>query len=198
MNRNNQQGITTFWGISIIFMEVVVVLFVFYILYFFWIENPTPTDDIVIVKLFRRPTVSISSIQQPPSDWSTYQNVTFSFALRYPSSYKIKEGEIDYNAAKGHVFSLLKDGQEKFWLRIFPCQPSDKTIAAAYQRLTNIDPTVYQAYPQRVSGGEAIVYRLAPGAKPRDHVFFMSSDYFFEAPLDTLSAQILGTFIFIK
>lgn len=197
MHPKDQRGVTTFWGISVILMEVVVVLFVFYILYFFWIENPTPTDDIVIVKLFRRSGVSIQP-QAGPVEWQTYQNITYSIALRYPAGYTVKEGPIDYNAVAGHVFSLMSGDREQFWLRIFPRLPSDDDIATAYQRLTNINPSVYQTYKQRVSGGEAIAYRVAPGQAPQDHVYFMSSDYFFEAPMDAQSAQILGTLLFIK
>jgi len=196
MNMRNQQGISTFWGVSIILMEAVAVFFVFYFLYFFWIENPTPTEYIAVIRPFNRTAVQLP-VSAETSTWLKYQNVTFGFSLQYPADYKISEDEIIYGDNTGHIFSLTRQGQETFWLRIFPAQ-ADESITEAYKRLTNVNPSTYQLFPRKIGGVEAIAYRVAPGRKPQDHLVFIGNRYFFEAPLDNNTAPILSTFKFIQ
>ena len=81
----DKQGITTFWGISIILIEAVVVFFIFYILYFFWIENPTPTSNILIVRAVSRNVVKIP-IKVDTADWLTFEDKTNSFEFKSPNS----------------------------------------------------------------------------------------------------------------
>ena len=196
MNVKNQQGVSTFWGVSIILIEAAAVFFVFYFLYFFWIENPLPTEYISVVGPFDRSAVKLP-ISVQTSGWLKYQNVTFGFSLQYPADYKISEDEIVYGNNAGHIFGLSRQGQETFWLRIFSSQ-NDDSIAAAYERLTGINPSTYQSFSRKIGGIEAMAYRIAPGNKPQDHLVFIGNKYFFEAPLDNNTAPILSTFKFIQ
>lgn len=196
MNMKHEQGISTFRGISIILMEVVVVVFVFYFLYYFWIENPVPTDNILVVRTFHNTAVTIPSTVDI-SGWLEYTSDTYGFSLHYPVGYQVAEDKITYGSSDGHIISLVKNDAEAFWLHIFPRQDAE-TIAQVFQRLTTVDPTVYQSFNQRVSGAEAVAYRLTPGQVTQDHVYFIGNNYFFESPLNAFSAPILGTLTFVK
>jgi hypothetical protein len=196
MNLKNQQGITTFWGISVILMECVVVLFVFYILYFFWIENPTPTDTIIFIRPFSHHSVVMPTSVET-TGWQIHQDVTYGFSFLYPSSYTTTEDEIDYNGQKGHIVSLLNQDKEVFWLRIFPRQ-GEESIAQAFRRLIGINPATYQSYDLKLSGIEATAYRIAPNTAVQDNVYFFGNNYFFESPFNTIGASILFTFTLIK
>ncbi len=196
MKARNQQGISTFWGVSIILIEAVMVFFVFYFLYFFWIENPLPTEYIAVVAPFDRRAVKLP-ISVQTNGWLKYQNVTFGFSIQYPADYKIFEDEIIYGNNAGHIFGLSRQGQEIFWLRIFSYQ-ADDSIATAYKRLTGINPSIYQSFSRKIGKIEAVAYRVNPGNPLQDHLVFMGNNYFFEAPLDNNTAPILSTFKFIQ
>jgi len=195
MNIKEQRGVSTFWGISFILMEVTVVVFVFYILYFFWIENPTPTANIYIIKTFKGGTVTIPKDVET-TGWLVYSNSSYGFSLKYPTDYKISEDEIVYGLYEGRVFSLSQQDQENFSLRFFPAE-GNESVKSAFERLTTINPSVRQSFQEEVGGREAIVYRRAPGQTPSDYIYFIGNGYVFESAFDEFSAQILATFKFI-
>ena len=195
MNYPDQKGISTFWGISIILMEVTIVVFVFYILYFFWIENPTPTSNILIMRAFKDRALTIPKAVDT-TGWLTYTTSTYGFSLKYPTGYKILEDEIVYGSYEGKVFSLNEQGQESFSLRFFPVE-GDESVSSAFERLTTINPSILQSFEEKVGGQAAIVYRRAPDQTPRDYIYFIGNGYVFESAFDVLAAQIFSTFKFI-
>lgn len=194
--KKNQNGVTTFWAISIILIEVFVVVFVFYFLYYFWIENPIPTEEIRIVGLVRHHPTKVPN-NPDTTGWQTYENVTYGFSFSYPAGYQVTDEQIDYGTATGYIFSLSENENEVFWLRVFP-RVEDETVAAAYKRLTNIEPSIYQSYRQEIGEVEAVIYRVAPKQPDQDHVYFTPNKYFFEAPLNALTAPIISTIRFTK
>lgn len=195
MNFHNQKGVSTFWGISIILIEAIIVFFIFYILYFFWIENPTPTSNILIMKAFKEKTLTIPKAVDTTS-WLTYSSSLYGLSLKYPAGYSISEDEIAYGQYEGSIISLTEQNQESFSLRFFSLR-GDETIAIALERLTSVDPSIYQHFSEEVADKEAIVYRRAPNQTPRDYIYFIGNNYLFESAFDELSVQILATFQFI-
>lgn len=192
----DQKGITTFWGISIILMESVVVLFVFYILYFFWIENPTPTSNILIVKVFNDQSLSIPK-DVDTTGWQIYKNESYGFTLMYPAGYSVSGDEILYNDYQGSLVSLDQAGAPNFSLRLFPIQDNE-SISLAYERLSNIDASIYQSFNIKIDGTEAVVYRMAPGEEDKDTAYFISNDYLFEVAYNADTVPILSTFKFME
>jgi len=195
MNTKDQKGISTFWGISIILIEAVVVFFVFFVLYFFWIENPTPTSRIFLVRALGKKEVSIPK-QVDTAEWLTYSSNAYRFSLRYPFGYNFADDEIIYGSYPGREFSLSREGASGFSLRFFPVE-TEETVAEAFQRLSGVDPSIFQSFNEKVAGSEAIVYRRDLGQTPSDYIYFIGSGYLFESPFDEFSAQILVNFIFI-
>ena len=196
-----RRSISTFWGISILLMESVVVVFVFYILYFFWIENPTPTSNILIVRTVRGNVLTIPK-QVDTTGWIPYTSSDDHFSLMYPSDYQMNKDVIVYGEYPGSVFELSKDGTQVFSLRIFPLVEEelgkDDVLADVFTRLTSIDPDIFQAYEEDVADSKATVYRQIPGETPQDYIYFLSSNRFFESVFDDVSAKILATLQFIE
>jgi len=195
MDTKNQQGITTFWGISIILIEAVVVVFVFYILYFFWIENPTPTSDISLVRLVNHQAVTMPS-HVDTTGWLTLDRSDYYISVQYPDTWQISDDTITYGTTEGHIISFQDNKTEKFSLRVFPVKASE-SIPQALTRLTSIDPAIYQSHTERIDGREAIVYRQRPGRSTDDRIYFIGSGYLFEAPFNATTAPILSTFKFL-
>ena len=195
MKLKNQQGITTFWGISIILMESVVVLFIFYILYFFWIENPTPTSNILIIRTFTKKGVTIPK-SVDTADWLKYINNSYNFSIQYPADYQIAEGEITYGNYDGKIISLTKGDVDNFSVRIFKVR-EEESVADTFERLTGVSSSIYQSFSEKVDDHRAIVYRQKPGDASGDRIYFMGNNYLFESAFDQFSIQILATFKFI-
>ncbi len=194
-----QRGISTFWGISIILMEVTVVLFVFYILYFFWIENPTPTSNILIIRTFRHNVVEIPR-DLDTSTWRTYRSEPLGITFQYPPTYELTVDDIVYGTYEGALVELDDTGVA-FTLRAFPILTEDgknPEINDVFRRLTSINPSVYQSYDEKVGGRPAVVYRQVPGDPPQDHIYYMNDTYFFESVFNSTSAPILGTVQYIE
>jgi len=190
----NQQGTTkirTFWGISIILIECTIVIFVFYFLYFFWIENPTPTSNILIVRAISKKSVSIPS-EVNADGWLIYSNSDYGLSIKHPSDYKIKQDDIYYGDEQGILINFEKDNNPEFYFRIFE-SGANENIAEAYQRLTGISPAAYQSFVQEVGGKEAVVYRVIPGEISGDQIFFIANGYFFEAPFNQGTVNMLAT-----
>ena len=195
MSIKDQRGITTFWGISIILMEAVVVFFVFYTLYFFWIENPTPTSNILIMKVFK-PGSSIDIPDEVDTDgWLSYQNNSYNFSLKYPTGYDISEDSLMYGEYEGKSISFNKPSEDSFGIRIFKVMEEEK-IADTYERLTGVDPSIYQHVVMEVAGIEAAMYRTAPGDLVQDKIYFVNDGSLFEVSYHDFAAQILSTFKF--
>ncbi len=194
MMRNSRIRVRTFWGVSIILIEAVVVIFVFYILYFFWIENPTPTSNILIVKAFQKQSVQIPESVNTHG-WQEYLDGQYGYSFMYPAGYIPVQDEIAYGDNSGELIMLQRDGEENFSLRIFQ-SPGDETVPEAFQRLTNIDPVIYQSYSETVDSQKATIYRQKPGESSGDMIYFKANEYFFEASFNTFSAEILSTFKF--
>ena len=192
MDMKNQRGITTFWGISIILMVVTVVLFVFYILYFFWIENPVPTSEIILVRAVRHQSVSIPS-SVDTTGWLKLDDATNQISFQYPATQVIHTDEITYGTTSGTMISLLQDTTEQFNLRIFPAT-ADETVADAFQRITGIDPSAYQSFAEKLGGEAAVIYRQKAGTLNNDRIYFIHAGYFFEAPYSAATVDILSTF----
>ncbi len=195
-----QRGISTFWGISIILMEVTVVLFVFYILYFFWIENPTPTSNILIIRTFRSDVVRIPG-SVDTTGWVPFSSDDLGISFYYPSTYSLNEDSIAYGTSEGQLIELTFDGERQFSLSAFTLLPSEienARIDKVFTRLTGINPSVYQSYEEKVNGHPAVVYRQVPGDQPQDHIYFMNDSYFFESVFNTTSAPILSTVRFTQ
>ncbi|MCH7492486.1 hypothetical protein IID19_02725 [Patescibacteria group bacterium] len=201
MSSYYKRSISTFWGISILLMESVVVVFVFYILYFFWIENPTPTSNILIVRTVRGNVLTIPK-QVDTTGWIPYTSNDENFSLMYPADYQMSKDIIVYGEYAGNVLELTKDGTQIFSLRIFPLigeeVGQDDVLADVFERLTSIDPGIFQAYEEDVADTKATVYRQVPGETPQDYIYFLSSSSFFETVFDNVSADILATFNFIE
>jgi len=195
MDFKNQKGVTTFWGISIILIEAVVVFFVFMILYFFWIENPTPTSRIFFIRAFSKKTIEIPKSVNTDG-WILYSTSKYGFSLQYPEGYKISEDVIEYGTYDGLEFNLKKDDAATFSMRIFSLEQSE-IVTTTFLRLTGVNPLIYQNFVEEVGGSEAIVLRMAPGQPSSDFIYFTGNNYFFESGFDELSAQILSTFKFI-
>lgn len=190
----NQQGVTkirTFWGISIILIECTIVIFVFYFLYFFWIENPTPTSNILIVRAITKRSVVIPETVDT-TGWLIYSNSDYGFSIKYPSDYKINEEEIFYGDNSGQLINFQMANNPQFYLRIFESLPKE-TINEAYKRLTGILPTTYQSFSQTVDDKEAMVFRIIPGDVTGDKIFFIGNGYFFEAPFTSSTVNLLAT-----
>ncbi len=194
MGMKNQQGITTFWGISIILMVCVVVVFVFYFLYFFWIENPTPTSEITIVRAVRHQSVSIPS-SVDTTGWLVYENSSFPMSFKYPATYKVNEDEVIYGTTSGTMISLMEGTVERFNLRIFPAK-TEEAVPAAFQRITGIDPSSYQSFMEKIDGTEAVIYRQKAGTLNNDRIYFINGKYFYEAPYNASTVSVLSTFKF--
>jgi len=194
MKLRNQQGITTFWGISIIIIESIVVFFIFYILYFFWIENPMPTSKILIIRAFSKKEITIPK-QVETTGWFKYSSQVYGFTFQYPEGYQIAEDTITYGDSSGQMIDLEKDGDSFFSLRIFKIQ-AEETMAEAFERLTGVNPTIYQSFTEKVDNREAIVYRQQPGEAAGDHIYFINDNYLYESAFDAFSSQILATFQF--
>ncbi len=187
--------ISTFWGISIIIIESVIVFFIFYILYFFWIENPTPTDNILIVRaLSNRGLVIPANVNT--ADWLTYNNEDYNFSFKYPASYDLTNDEIAYGENEGELINLNDTDTTDFYVRVFPIQP-EETISSAYLRLTGVNPEAYQFFTEKISGAEAVVYRKLPGDPIGDEIYFISGQYLYEAPFNKNSVNFLSTFKFL-
>ena len=186
--------VRTFWGISILLIEAVVVFFVFYFLYFFWIENPTPTSNIFIVKAFQKKSIEIPESVNT-NGWQEYSDGRYGYSFMYPAGYTTAQDEIAYGDSPGKLIMLQRDGGEYFSLRIFDAAEKE-TIPEVFQRLTNINPSIYQFYSETVDSEKAVVYRQRPGESSGDMIYFIANDYFFEAPFNTFSTEILSTFKF--
>lgn len=201
MTLRNQKGITTFWGISIILMEAVVVFFVFYILYFFWIENPTPTSDILIIRTFNKRNVVDIPVSVDATGWLAYGSSVSNFSLRYPGDLTLTEDDIVYGTSEGNLIEFQRAGATVFSVRVFPLteeekNDSDTLIPDVFTRIISFDPSVYQSYMRQVDDVEAVVYRQVPGDSSQDFIYFMSADNFFEANFNQTAANILSTFQF--
>ncbi|MFH1207871.1 MAG: hypothetical protein V1668_04755 [Patescibacteria group bacterium] len=192
IDTKDQRGITTFWGISIILMVVTVVVFVFYILYFFWIENPVPTSEIFIIRAVKHQSVSIPSSVNA-TGWQAFENGSYRISFKYPGTLTVHEDEITYGTTAGNMLSLLQDTVEEFNLRIFPVK-ADETVAIAFERITGIDPSAYQSFTEKLGGEEAAVYRQQPGTSQNDRIYFIHAGYIFEAPYNASTVNILSTF----
>jgi len=195
MKLKNQQGITTFWGIFIILMESVIVVFIFYILYFFWIENPTPTSNILIIRTFTKKAVTIPK-SVDTADWLKYINNSYGFSIQYPSDYQATEDEIIYGDYDGKIISLTKGDIDDFSVRIFKIK-EEESVADSFERLTGVSPSIYQSFSEKVDDHDAIVYRQEPGDAAGDRIYFMGNNYLFESAFDQFSIQILATFEFL-
>ncbi|MFZ6035788.1 MAG: hypothetical protein ACOYUK_01475 [Patescibacteria group bacterium] len=193
-----ERGISTFWGISIILMEVVVVFFVFYILYFFWIENPTPTDNILIIRSFRNSIVRIPETVDT-TGWLQYQSDETGISFQYPSSDVVSEDTIVYGDAEGRIVELISGQDTVFALKAFPLAPDEQSdevdVAKVFKRLTGVTPNIYQSYTEKIDGMTATVYRQVPGNPPQDHIYFYNQRYFFETIFSSTTAPILATVI---
>ncbi|MDP2684128.1 MAG: hypothetical protein Q8P20_03655 [bacterium] len=190
----NQQGVTkirTFWGISILLIESVIVIFVFYFLYFFWIENPTPTSNILIVSALSKKSVTIPD-SVDTNGWLIYSNSDYGFSIKYPGGYVIVDDEIFYGENQGKLINFKQANNIQFNLSIFGSIPEEK-INEAYERITGISPDAYQFFPQKIDDQDAIVYRLMPGEKSGDKIYFIANGYFFEAPFNTITVNLLAT-----
>lgn len=190
----DQQGATrirTFWGISIILIECTIVIFVFYFLYFFWIENPTPTSNILIVRALSKKSVTIPA-SVDTTGWLIYSNSDYGFSIKYSSDYKIINDEISYGDNQGELINFEKENGIQFYLRIFESLPGE-SLNQAYERLTGVSTNTYQLFPQTIDDQEAIVFRLIPGDKTGDKIFFISNGYFFEAPFTNTTVNLLAT-----
>ncbi|MBI5037238.1 MAG: hypothetical protein HZC01_00810 [Candidatus Kerfeldbacteria bacterium] len=197
MNFFAQRGISTFWGISIILMEVTIVLFVFYILYFFWIENPTPTSNILIIKTFRSNVVRIPE-SVDTSGWQQYTSDELSIAFKYPDDYTLFEDSIAYGVYEGTLIELrAADAADSLSFKAFPLTPGeieDETpVGKIYQRLTGVSPNIYQSYTEKVADEIATVYRQTSGDPNEDNLFFINANNLFEIEFNEASAQILAT-----
>lgn len=192
MKLKDQRGITTFWGISIILMEVVVVIFVFYILYYFWIENPVPTSEITLIRAVRHQAVSIPH-DVAQTDWLTYENPTYAVSFRYPDTYTLSEDDIYYDTNAGHLITLREGTAERFSLRIFAAG-TDESITDTLKRLTHIDPSIYQSFNEKVGGQAATIYRQKPGTADNDQIYFLHHGYLFQAPFNAVTVDVLSTF----
>lgn len=195
MELKNQKGITTFWGISIILMESVIVLFIFYILYFFWIENPTPTSNILIIRAFTKKAVTIPK-SVDTADWLKYINSSYGFSIQYPADYQVAEDEIIYGNYDGKIISLTKGDIDDFSVRIFKVK-EEESVADSFERLTGVSPAIYQSFSEKVDDHEAVVYRQQPGEASGDRIYFVGNNYLFESAFDQFSIQILATFRFL-
>ncbi|MFH0804892.1 MAG: hypothetical protein V1916_01710 [Patescibacteria group bacterium] len=194
LNRPDQRGVTTFWGISIILMEAVVVFFVFYILYFFRIENPTPTSNIAIVRMVARRALSVPQTVDT-AGWLTYSNNSAGVQFHYPPDYRYAADEIQYNATPGTLLTFQNSTADKFELRYF-LMSGTMPVSQAFQFVTSIDPSVYQQYGQTVGGQQASVFRQRAGVNSGDFIYFVANSYLFEVPFNTFNASILSTFKF--
>lgn len=195
MSFKNQQGVTTFWGISIILIESVVVFFIFYILYFFWIENPTPTSNILIIRAFAKRAVVIPK-SVDTADWLEYINNSYNFSIQYPADYQVTEDEIIYGNYDGKIISLTKENTNDFSMRIFKVK-EEEAVADSFERLTGVSPSIYQSFSEKVNGHQAVVYRQKPGDSSGDQIYFVGNNYLFESAFDEFSIQILATFRFL-
>jgi len=190
----NQQGITkirTFWGISIILIECTIVIFVFYFLYFFWIENPTPTSNILVVRAISKQSVTVPTTVDT-SDWLIYSNSDYGFSIKYPSDYEVTDDDIYYGDNQGMLINFNMVNIPQFYLRIFE-SISDETLDQAYERLTGISPSAYQFFTEKIDDTDAVVYRIIPGDKSGDKIFFIANGYFFEAPFTSTTVDMLAT-----
>lgn len=191
---SNQRGISTFRGVAIVLVETVIVFFVFYFLYFFWIENPTPTSDILIVRAFNHQQISIPK-QVATAGWQEYDDSTRGFSFSYPPETIRYTDTVAYNGFDGTLVSVKDGSIEIFGLRIFPLK-GEETIPQAFERLTGVKPSIYQSYEEKVGDTKAMVYRLKPRQKNGDTVYMIHKGYLFEVPLTTSAAQILATINF--
>jgi hypothetical protein len=193
----SQRGISTFWGISIILMEAVVVFFVFYILYFFWIENPTPTSNILIIRAFRGNVISIPA-SVDTTGWNTYTSVTDDITFKYPAAFGQVVDDIAYGTYEGTVVDLSDSNKAPvFTLKAFSLLPEERgngaSIGEVFTRLTELNPNIYQSYTEEIGSQPAIVYRQIPGDTPQDYIYFMNGTHFFESVFDRTAASILST-----
>lgn len=195
MDIKNQRGLTTFWGISIILMVSLVIIFVFYILYFFWIENPVPTSEITIVRAVRHQSVSIPS-KVDTTGWLTFENSGYGVRFQFPVTLAPSEDDIIYGSTSGRIVSLRDATGEQFSLRVFMAK-ADETIPTAFQRITGIDPSAYQSFNEEVGDEEAIIYRQKAGTLNNDRIYFIHGKYFYEVPFSTSTVNILSTFKFL-
>ncbi len=193
---NNQKGISTFWGISLVVIEAMVVFFVFYLLYFFWIENPTPTSNILIVRAFQKESTLEIPTSVNTEGWQYYIDEERGFSFRYPDGYTSATDEIVYNTYAGSMVSLRKENRDAFSLRFFSVN-GEEDVDQAFERITGIRPVVFQSFQEEVSDTKAVVYRQAPGEPVKDRIYFIANGYFFESAFDELSTLILATFKFL-
>ncbi len=194
-NMITKRKITTFWGISILLIESVIVVFVFYFLYFFWIENPTPTDNILIVRaLSNRGVVLPKNVDT--ANWLTYNNNDYNFSFKYPSTHDLTNDEIAYGENEGEIINLNEADTTDFYIHVFPIQPKE-VISEVYLRLTGVDPEAYQFFSEKISGVDAIVYRKLPGDPVGDEIYFINDGYLYEAPFNKDSVNFLATFKFL-
>jgi len=193
---NNQAGITTFWGISLILMMSIVVFFIFYVLYFFWIENPLPTSNILLIRTFAKQTLTVPD-QLDTAGWIQYSDNSIGYNLKYPDNWVLANDQISYGAYDGKVFSLSNNNQEAFAMNIFNLEVGEDWVAA-FRRLTGVDSTVYQSYQMEIKLANGIVLRLRTGRASSDRLYFTGNGYLFEVPLDQTAVNILSTFYFTE
>lgn len=170
--------------------------FVFYVLYFFWIENPTPTSNILLVRVFRDDAINIPE-QVDTTGWLQYTNSSLGFSMQYPAGYRVTEEQIVYGEYEGKLLDFQQTGAQTLSLRAFPAVDNE-TIAQAYERLTGVSPDVYQSFTEEVADTDALVYRLTPGINTNDSIYFIGNSYLFEMPYNQTAAKVLATFNFIE
>ncbi|MFA6098757.1 MAG: hypothetical protein WCV50_03205 [Patescibacteria group bacterium] len=191
---HSQQGFSTFWGVSVILIETIVVVFVFYFLYFFWIENPTPTSNILIVKAFSKRSLDIPK-NVDTAGWKKYSDPNLGLTLSYPSDYKLTQEAIFYTQYQGLVISFDSGERHIFSIKVFSLQ-SGEDLAAAFERLTGVNPNIYQTYAEKVGGRQATVYRQKPGSSDNDQIYFIDNGNLYEADYSSSSVPVLATWQF--
>ncbi|MFA5135150.1 MAG: hypothetical protein WC505_05215 [Patescibacteria group bacterium] len=187
--------ISTFWGISTIIILSMVVVFVFYFLYFFWIENPTPTSNILVVRAFQRRAISIPDTVDTAALVS-YADFENKFSLYLPVGYSVNYDEIYYGETPGTIVTFSKSNAESFSMRIFSAQ-ENTSIEDSFRQITNVELSPLQWFSEEVDGREAVVYRMQPGDPNGDQLYFLWNGMLFEVPFNERSVQVLATFEFL-
>lgn len=190
-----KREISTFWAISTIIILSMVVVFIFYFLYFFWIENPTPTSNILVVRAFQKRAVVIPG-SVDTEDLISYADFENRFKVYLPSGYSIEYDEIFYGETEGTVVTFLKEGSDSFVMRIFDAL-QDESIKDSFYRIASVDLSSLQWFREEIDGHEAVVYRLKPGDPSGDQLYFIWNSLLFEVPFNKSTVQVLATFEFL-
>ncbi|MFA6553771.1 MAG: hypothetical protein WCT27_05070 [Patescibacteria group bacterium] len=144
------------------------------------------------------------------AEWKTYTNDQYSYGMRYPSDWKVRENEAPYGNNLGHQTLLYTDAVpnnpsesnvlSKFYVDIFS-KSGNETAEEGYRRVTTNDISGLQKEQVNIDGASAFYYKSIPSFAGNNAVVVIYGNYLYFIGnngniSDLQFMQILRTFHF--